>query len=267
VHHRPSFATRVLPAPSFTALLARLLAALILLAAAAPLLAAPDVRDLDSVLVRNVHNGYVDYDGIRADPAFERFIATLASTDPALLETPADRLAFLINAYNAFAIQGILDGLSPGTRSGRKRLFKVRSFRLMGRDVTLENLRHHELVASGGPRVYFALADATLSGPRLANRAWRGAGLEEALDDAARQFINDGTRNRFDPDRRIAFVSRIFEWYAGDFSAAAGSVQRWLARYVNDPAAAELLGRDGFELRYVDYDWDLNGSRRNPSSD
>jgi hypothetical protein len=265
VHHRQPVTTRALPAPPLAVLLARLLAAMILLAAATPLLAAPDFRDLDAVLVRNVRNGYVDYDGVRADPAFERFIATLDSTDPVLLETPADRLALFINAYNAFAIQGVLDGLSAETRSGRKRLFKVRPFRLMGRGITLENLRRHELVAAGGARVHFALADATLSGPRLANRAWRGAGLEAALDDAARQFINDGTRNRFDPDRRIAFVSRIFEWYARDFSAEAGSVQRWLARHVNDPAAAELLGRDGFELRYVDYDWDLNGSRRNPS--
>lgn len=275
MHHSPLFLTRSgparpaprgsslpLPAPG---LLALLLLVLGLLAPAVPVLAATDFRDLDAVLVRNVRNGYVDYDGIRADPAFERSIATLATTDPVLLETPAERLAFLVNAYNAFAIQGILDGLSPATLLGRNQFFKRRTFRLMGRDITLQDLEHEEIIPAGGPRLHFALVCASLSCPRLANRAWQGADLDQRLDDAARQFINDGTRNRFDPGRRIAFVSRIFDWYRKDFAAEAGSVQQYLARYVDDPAAAEILRRDGFELRYVDYDWDLNGSYRNRS--
>ena len=62
--------------------------------------------------------------------------------------------------------------------------------------------------------------------------------------------------------RQVAFLSKIFDWYQADFVRAAGSVQKYLARYVSDPAARELLARDGFRIRFVDYDWDLNGVYR-----
>jgi hypothetical protein len=84
--------------------------------------------------------------------------------------------------------------------------------------------------------------------------------LEEQLDGAARAFINDSTRNRYDLQRRIAFVSRIFDWYREDFAATSGSVQRYIAAYASDPAVAALLAADGFELRFVPYDWELNGT-------
>ena len=33
-----------------------------------------------------------------------------------------------------------------------------------------------------------------------------------------------------------------------------------MAAHVSDPAAAALLATDGFELRFVPYDWELNGT-------
>lgn len=69
--------------------------------------------------MRNVQDGFVDYDGFRADPGFSRFITWLGvKTDGPPVSREGD-LAFLINAYNALAIQGILDGYSPASLLGR----------------------------------------------------------------------------------------------------------------------------------------------------
>lgn len=224
--------------------------------------ALPSAGDLDAVFLRNVRNGFVDYDGIRADPAFDRYVAGLAAAAEGDLGKPEVRLAFLINAYNALAIQGILDGYSPSSWFGRRTYFKSREYGLLGGTTTLEELEHGRLLPLGEPRVHFAIVCASVSCPRLAGKAYDPATLDAQLDAAARAFANDATRNRYDVKRGIAFLSSIFDWYEADFVRAAGSTQKYLARYVNDPAAAALLARDGFDVRFSAYDWDLNGVYR-----
>ncbi|MDH5254608.1 MAG: DUF547 domain-containing protein [Gammaproteobacteria bacterium] len=238
-------------------------AALLLCLSCLPAMAAlPGADDLDAVLLRNVRNGFVDYDGIRADPAFGRYVSDLAAATESDLDKPEIRLAFLINAYNALAIQGILDGYSPSSWFGRNTYFKRREFGLLGGKTTLEQLEHGRILPLGEPRVHFAIVCASLSCPRLASRAYDPARLDSQLESAARSFANDPTRNRYDVKRRIAFLSSIFDWYEADFIQAAGSTQKYLARFVSDPAVAEVLARDGFDVRFVDYDWDLNGVYR-----
>ncbi len=241
-------------------LLTRLLALLLLTGPAFATLPAPE--DLDAALVRNVRQGFIDYDGVRADPAFDRFVAGMGTAEEADLVDPRDRLAFLINAYNALAIQGILDGRSPATWLGRRAYFKRTAYPLLGTPTTLEALARERLAPLGEPRVHFAIVCGALACPRLASRAYDPAGIDAQLDDAARRFANDPTRNRYDVDRRIAFLSGLFADHEADFVRAAGSTQKYLAKFVADPAAAELLARDGFEVQYVPDDWDLNGIYR-----
>lgn len=230
---------------------------------AGPLAASlPAPEDLDAALVRNVRAGFIDYDGLRADPAFVRYLAGMGTAEEADLVDPRDRLAFLINAYNALAIQGILDGRSPGTWRGRRAYFRRADYPLLGTPTSLDELARERLGALGEPRTHFAIVCGALACPRLASRAYAAAGIDDQLDEAARRFANDPTRNRYDVQRRIAFLSRIFATHEADFVKAAGSTQKYLAKFVADPAAAELLARDGFEVQYVPDDWDLNGIYR-----
>jgi len=224
--------------------------------------ALPYLDDFDAVLLRNVRNGFVDYDGIRADPAFDRFVAGLGTAVPTDLATSDSRLAFLINAYNALAIRGILDGYSPSTAFGRYVYFKRRKYELLGSTTTLEGVERSQILPLAESRVHFAIVCASISCPRLASHAYTPDELDAQLESAAQSFANDGARNRYDVKRKIAFLSSIFKWYEADFSRDAGSVQKYLSRYVSDPVTAELLASDGFEVRYLGYDWDLNGVYR-----
>lgn len=230
--------------------------------------ALPAYADLDSVLVRNVRNGVVDYDGIRADPAFERFVRGIATAEPRDLGTEAEALAFYINAYNALAIRGILDGYSPETRRGRRSYFHRQTYPVLGSPLNLADLETQaQRTDRDDPRVHFALVCTGLSCPRLATAAYRPELLEQQLEDAARAFANDGARNRYDVARKVAWLSPVYEENQAAFEAAAGSVQKYLARYVEDPAAAALLLQDGFRVEFTPRDWGLNGTDRSRSNE
>ncbi len=219
----------------------------------------PDYDVLDEILARNVRNGFVDYDGIAAEPRLTEFLAQLDATRSADLVSSDTSLAFYINAYNVLAIQGILDGQSPSSWWGRRKFFQKQKFNVLGEQISLETLEHEYIIPLGEQRIHFALVCASISCPRLSSRAYRPESLNLQLHEAARRFINDPARNRFDAERQIAFVSKIFEWYEGDFSAAGGSLQRYLARFVADAAAEDALRKNEFEIRFIDYDWSLNG--------
>jgi hypothetical protein len=228
-----------------------------LITAARPAQAALDYTLLDDVLIHNVRNGYVDYDGIAVNPRFAQFLQQLA-TEPVPTDKPA-ALAHLINAYNAFAISGILQGYSPGTRQGRWRYFERLEFPFAGGRITLEVLEHQRIRTLNDARIHFAIICASLSCPRLVSRAYRPETLDAQLQGAAEGFINDYTRNRFDVAQKSAFLSPIFDWFAVDFERDAGSVTAYLARFVQDPAGRAALKEGRLQLQYLDYDWGLNG--------
>jgi hypothetical protein len=220
---------------------------------------APDYEMFDEMLLQNVRNGFVDYDGFNADSRFPEFITRIGESAPVALETQEDKLAFFVNAYNALAIKGILDGHSPATFWGRYRFFNRQKYFLLGKKINLENLERDRIMPLGDPRIHFAIVCASLSCPRLSSRAYQPNTVDLQLHDSAMRFINDPTRNRFDLDRRIAFISMIFKWYAEDFERAGGTLQQYLARFVAEAEVQDALRLDQFELRYVEYDWHLNG--------
>ncbi|MBM4197278.1 MAG: DUF547 domain-containing protein [Gammaproteobacteria bacterium] len=234
-----------------------LLVAALALPALATAAGPPDYTLFDDVLTPNVNKGYVDYDGIAANPRFGRFLTALAEAP-----RPANRdeeLALLINAYNAFAISGILQGYSPSSRLGRWRFFERLEFTLSGEPITLEDLEHKRLRTLGEPRIHFAIVCASLSCPRLASRAYRPETLDRDLDAATRGFVNDVTRNHYDIAQRTAFLSSIFDWFRGDFETGGSTLPSFLARYVQDPAVRAALLEGRLAIRHLDYDWGLNG--------
>ena len=77
----------------------------------------PDDAPFDALLRASVKDGVVDYAAFRESAAFRKYVDELAR--PATLSGRDETLAYYINAYNALAIAGILDGLSPSTLLGR----------------------------------------------------------------------------------------------------------------------------------------------------
>ena len=216
-----------------------------------------DHAPFDALLRASVAKGVVDYPAFQDSAPFKAYVASLAKD--ATLPAKADQLAYNINAYNAFAIQGILDGLSPSSTLGRVRYFRLQDWPLAGRKISLYDLEHKVLRPLGDPRIHFAIICASRSCPFLRSEAYAPATLDAQLDDQARQFVNDPFRNRFDKATKTAHLSEIFKWFEEDFQGA-GSVQKYIARYVADPEVAKDLAQDGYRIQYIDYDWTLNGT-------
>ncbi len=214
----------------------------------------------DRIVQAHVHDGQVDYPGIQASGLLDRYLEELNRIDPTTLHTRQHQLAFWINAYNAFAVKGILDHYSPTTLWGRYRYFVGQDYRVGGVTINLYDLERQVLIEQfHEPLMHFAIVCASISCPKLQPWAYQPDQLGRQLDRVARSFINDLTRNRFDRTQKVASLSMIFQWFEKDFSAVAGSVLAYVARYVDDPELAKELMQPDYRIEYLDYDWSLNG--------
>ncbi len=217
-------------------------------------------RLLSRVLETHVSQGVVDYPAIHLDNRLTAYLAQLDRVDPNALATRNERLAFWINAYNAFAIKGILDHYSPESYIGRYRYFIGHDYRVGGTTINLYDLERQVLIKQfQEPLIHFAIVCASSSCPKLQPWTYDPDQLDRQLDRVAREFINDPTRNRFDRARRVASLSMIFKWFDEDFRRAAGSVLSYITRYVNDPELIQDLMQSEYRIEYLDYDWTLNG--------
>jgi len=247
---------------------ARLIAVALSAALAAPAAQAFDHSAWDALLKKNVvvlpggHASQVRYHGFAADrAALKAYLDALSKVGAAEFESwpKNERKAFLINAYNAFTVEKILTRW-PDIASIRDfgkifgNPFKDDFFALFGRPMTLDGIEHGMLRKKGAyddPRVHFALNCASIGCPMLREEAYAAGRLDAQLDDQARRFLGDATRNRYH-DGRLE-VSKIFDWFKEDFAPEP----RFFARY------AAQLGYDGGEapITYLDYDWSLNAYR------
>lgn len=225
-------------------------------AAAAPRNAHPAFdAALDSLLARHVKRGVVDYPGLcGADRArLAACLEELAAVDPDAL-SPKERTGFGIDLYNATVLAAVCQRGRAGWSAAADSfaLFHAPFVRMHGRTLSLDQLEHEEIVPRAkDARVHFALVCAARSCPVLLPRAYRAADLDSLLDANLRAFLADPARNRFDPATKTAHLSRIFDWYGADFGGPGG-----VLAYV-----AKASGRDltGWTVRFLDYDWSLNG--------
>lgn len=185
----------------------------------------------------------------------------------------AERLAFLINAYNAWTVELVLTAW-PGLDSIKdlgsvfRSPWKKSFIPLLGATRSLDDIEHGLIRAPGvydEPRIHFAVNCASVGCPALRAEAYTGGGLDAQLADATRRFLSDRSRNRVEGG---AFrVSSIFKWYGEDF-ASRGGVAGFIAAHGDTlgltAAQRDRLGAGRMDIGFLDYDWRLNritGSR------
>ena len=241
-----------------------ILAVAILLAMATASRGAPsaafDHSTWDQILKTYVDDdGLVAYDQLRErDQAnLDAYMGRLAGATPESWDEP-EQVAFWINAYNAGIVAAILQGYSPESTLSRMKLFRWYSSAVAGKKRTPDEIEHEILRKQfREPRIHFALVCAATSCPKLRREAYRGDVLDSQLDEQARQFINDPTRNRIDLQSGLR-LSTIFQWFEDDFLAGGMSIPEFVARYVEDPRKAEFAKQFKGTIQYLDYDWTLN---------
>jgi hypothetical protein len=221
----------------------------------------------------------VRYAGMAADRAqLKAYIDALAKVSDAEFKAfnRNQRLAFLINAYNANIIEKILTRYPKigsvwdfGKVFGNP--FKDNFINLLGRKMTLDNIEHDTIRAPGAhddPRIHFAVNCASIGCPMLREEAYVGERIEAQLEEQTTRFLSDRSRNRVGADGRLE-VSKIFDWYGGDFRKGHKgfkSLEGFFGKYaklLSDNAEQQKGVIDGkLEIRFLEYDWGLNDARR-----
>ena len=218
---------------------------------------------LDSVLGRYVSkDGLVHYKGLKKDKDFIRYIEYLSTTDPDKLPTDKHRMAFWINAYNAFVLKGVLEEYPIKSVLGVGWLphsfFKRKEFETKQGKITLQKIENEKLrEAFREPRIHFAINCASMSCPKLIMEAYRAEKLEQQLETQAISFINDKSRNYLDKENEVLYLSSIFKWYKEDFVSSGEKTEEYIARYLNTDDA-EFVRNIKVTIKYLDYDWGLN---------
>lgn len=224
---------------------------------------------IDYTLYEQVLNTYVntqgrvDYTGLKANRAgLDRFIAEQVE-NAAVQQLGADgQKAFWINAYNALTLRLIVDNYPlrfGGIRTinwGRPWSIKMK---VAGRDLSLGEIEHEILRKWDpiDPRIHFAINCASGGCPVLPNTHFDPARLNQQLDAAARQFMNNPDKVRLDRAGNVLFHSEILKWFEEDFLAVAPDIKAYILKYVNDADAAYIRQHD-VKLKTIDYDWSLN---------
>ncbi len=244
----------------------------------------------DDLLNRYVKDELVNYQGfIDSRAEFENFLKTLGDVDESDFETWTEeqKLAFWINAYNAFTIKAIIDHY-PIKRSFSlvgifyapsnsilqiKGVWTKLQFRAVGRMVTLDEIEHQILRKKfNEPRIHMAIVCASISCPDLSNEAYVPEMLEEQLTQASFNFVNNPEKGVFvnENDGRVK-LSKIFKWFGDDFIPTYGkeklfnnyslkenAVLNFAADYIKPEQRKDYLMSNKLKISYLKYDWHLN---------
>lgn len=223
------------------------------------------------------HASTVDYAGLkRQRAALDAVLADYSAVREAEFAgwTRPQQMAFLINAYNLWTLKLIVDAdplpasirdLGSLLRSPWKRAF----IPLLGGSRSLDWIEHERLrPVYRDARVHFAANCASIGCPALRPEPYVADRLDAQLDDQTRRFLSDRSRNRIEADGRLA-VSSIFKWYREDFDAPlagrSGGLEGWLAQHADlladRPSERARITGGQAPLRFLDYDWRLNGRR------
>ncbi len=196
-----------------------------------------------------------------------------------------DKIAFWINAYNIHKLNVVTDNypihgsrfLIPiwGPNSIRHIEKIINRYKFLVMD---EQFRFPDVEARffckefDDPRIFFALTQATLSGPPLRNEPYTGRKLDKQLDDQVVNFLSSPLSFRIDKAREKVYLSAIFQatWYGKEFISKYGidrkfkdqqpatqAVLNFITHYVSKETAS-FLEVENYSVQFIKYDWTIN---------
>ena len=238
------------------------------------------------VLLQGGRASQTSYAGMRADEAaLKAYAESLSKVTEAEFKgwNKAQQMAFLINTYNAYTVVKILQKY-PNLKSIRDfgsvigNPWKDKFFTLFGREAFLDDIEHNTLRKPGvydEARVHYAVNCAAIGCPMLREEAFVADKLDAQLEEQARRFLSDRSRNRFNAAQGALEVSKIFDWFKVDWQSGykgiganaqpIASREQYFARYADvlsdKPEERKLIAAGSVAIRFLDYDWAINDAR------
>ncbi len=217
----------------------------------------------DDLLKRHVKTGgAVDYRSFKKDHSLlKKYLNILSENPPPESAGKDERLAYWINAYNAFTVDLILDHYPVESINDIGGWFQIpfvnsvfdkKFFKIGNEEMSLNNIENGILRKEfNEPRIHFAINCASVSCPALRPEAYEAGRLDGQLEEQTARFINDPSKNRI--AREGVEISKIFSWFGGDFKKNGSVID-----FINEYTAVEI-DRNA-TIDYMDYNWDLNNT-------
>ncbi|CAM3918765.1 DUF547 domain-containing protein [Rheinheimera salexigens] len=201
------------------------------------------------------------------------YLASLSAVERATFDSwpQAERLAFLLNAYNGWTLELVLSQY-PKLESIKdigsfwQSPWKKRFIPLFGNTLSLDQIEHDLIRGKQGfaePRIHFAVNCASIGCPALREEAYTAEQLDAQLEQQTERFLADSSRNYY-ADNTL-YLSAIFKWYAADFQQnwqQTNSLMAFILRYSAamglTPQQQQTLRDGSVSVKYLDYDWRLN---------
>ena len=215
------------------------------------ILSAPTHEDWNALLTANVSNtGKVNYNGFKGSQTkLNAYLDKLKSNPPVASWSRNEKMAYWINAYNAFTVKKIVDNYPLGSiqeLSGGK-VWDDKWINIGDKSYSLNEIENGILRPTyKDARIHFAVNCAAKSCPSLHNRAFTAGNIESKLASLTKKFVNNADFNTITAGK--VTVSKIFDWYASDF----GDLKEFLNKYSNTPINADAA------VDYTEYNWSLN---------
>ncbi len=223
----------------------------------------------------------VKYADLKKDqPQLKAYLESLSAVGESDFNawSKAQRMAFLINAYNGFTLELILQNYPVKSIKDIGGVFdnrwKRKFFKLFGQEWFLDKIEHDTLRKPGAynePRVHYAVNCASIGCPALREEAFTADRLDKQLEEQAVRFLSDHSRNRYANGKLE--VSRIFDWFKADWESGytgfdgktppIKSREDYFARYAkvlaDNPADQAAIAGGKAPIGHLEYDWSLNG--------
>tara|TARA_R110002050_G_scaffold157357_1_gene285919 strand:+ start:11619 stop:12482 length:864 start_codon:yes stop_codon:yes gene_type:complete len=195
-------------------------------------------------------NGNINYLGFKNNWAnLKIYIESLSKNIPNNNSTKEEKLAYWINAYNAFTIDLILRNYPIKSIKDIKDPWDQRLWKLGDKWYNLEGIEHQILRKMDEPRIHFAIVCASHSCPKLLNEAYTASNLELQLTNATKDFLADNKRNNITANNLK--LSKIFQWFSKDFKQNGS-----LIGFLNNYSAIKISNKA--KTSFNDHNWSLN---------
>lgn len=224
---------------------------------------APDHTLWGELLEKHVKaDGLVDYTGFQADASvLQSYLDLISENAPTKSWSEEEKIAYWINAYNAYTVKIIADNYPlesirelhrvPGVAT----IWHEEFFEIGGLPMSLNQIEHGILrVEFEEPRIHFAINCASMSCPVLRAEAYVPEKLDAQLHEQAQVFLQQTLRNQL--GKEVVKLSKIFSWFSGDFTKN-GSLIDYLNQFLDKE---EQIAPDT-EIEYLTYDWAINAYR------
>ncbi len=209
------------------------------------------------------NKGEIDFQRLALYPedlyAYTAFLSAYSpKSHPTLFPTTEHALAYYINAYNALSIKGLLDYQVPEKLKGvtAYRFFSVSRHTLGGERITLKSLRKDYVYAPKEPRAHFAVSSHCVSCPILSRTPYLAATLNEQLDRATQQYLNNSEYVTVSHQEKILWLSEYFADFSKDILGSKTALMDFINPYLTQPIPKH------YPIRFMPDDWHIRQIKR-----